>query len=69
LPGVVKYLHLMRRAERKAGSAARLREMAAATFNTALAQLQLATVTNGSLHGGTAFDVEVSIDYWLVSPA
>lgn len=67
LPGVIKYLDPVRRAEHAAGSAVRLREMAAATLDAALPQL--GTVRTGSLSGGAAFDVEVSVDYWLVGPA
>jgi hypothetical protein len=67
LPSVIKYLNLIKRAEHTAGSATRLREMAVDTLAEALPQL--GKVRSGSLPGGAAFDVEVSVDYWLVGPA
>lgn len=65
LPGVIKYLDRIDRAARMP-RAADLRKMAAQTIQRALSSL--GHVRSGSLQGGAAFDVEVTIDYWLVGP-
>ena len=66
LPGVIKYLDRINRALNTA-SPEDLQLMSAATMRQALAPL--GPVRSGTLPGGTAFGVEVTIGYWLVGPA
>jgi hypothetical protein len=66
LPGVTKYLDRINRALNTA-SPTDLQLMSAATMRQALAPL--GPLRSGTLPGGTAFGVEVTIGYWLIGPA
>lgn len=66
LPYVIKYLDSIERAESATGSK-RLQGMTVPTLGAALRPL--GPVRTGSLAGGAAFGVEVTVRYWLVGPA
>ena len=65
-PNVIKYVSHTRRKLHQFGEAG-VREMAADTMKRRLPGL--GPVYSGSLRGGTAFGVEVAVDWWLVGPA
>lgn len=66
LRGVAKYLSGVRRAIAIAGSAEEVRVRALQNLEAALGAL--GPTTSGTITGGSAFGVDVLIDWWLVGP-